>query len=341
MITLLIILLTFGGLILVHEIGHWIAAVILHEPVERLSVGFPPKLFGIRVGGTDYCLSAILLGGYVEIFAKYSAAKIFWRRQHRRLTIITLAGPAMNFLFAIPIFFIIAWSAGMPASQQETIVGRVLKGMPADSIGLAQGDRILLINDTPISKWKDITKMVGAAPGAVKIAWERSDSIYSAAVMPVTAGVLHGMDIKMIKFIGIMPVIHMERPSPVLAMRRAGKNTASLIKITVVWSWKIIIGKQSLRTLGGPVSMAKMARVGLRMNVYSFWSVMAILSINLGILNLLPLAVFDGGKTMILLVELMKRKLLSERFKKIYYGVSLAFILVMMVLVFGNEARIF
>ncbi|RMF55772.1 MAG: RIP metalloprotease RseP [Calditrichaeota bacterium] len=159
------IIIVLGVLVLVHELGHFLAAKLFGVRVERFSIGFPPRLFGIKIGDTDYCISAIPLGGYVKMSGMIDesmdastltgAPHEFMSKPTWQKVIIITAGVIMNFLLAVVILGGALWMQG-EAVLPTTTIGIVQEGGIADSIGLKKYDKILSINDTPVNNWQDI-----------------------------------------------------------------------------------------------------------------------------------------------------------------------------------------
>lgn len=159
------IIIVLGVLVLVHELGHFIAAKLFGVRVERFSIGFPPRLFGIKIGETDYCISAIPLGGYVKMSGMIDesmdtktltgAPYEFMSKPTYQKVIIISAGVIMNFLLAVMILGGAVWFQGEPVLPTTTI-GVVQEGGIADSIGLQKYDKVLAINNEPIENWQDI-----------------------------------------------------------------------------------------------------------------------------------------------------------------------------------------
>jgi regulator of sigma E protease len=180
MTTLLAAIIVLGVLIFVHELGHFVAAKATGTGVTRFSLGFPPRLIGIKLGGTDYCIGLIPLGGYVKMIGEAPDEEVspedlprsFSHKSIWRRIVIVVAGPAANFLFAVVLFFLTATVFGMPA--YDTTLGIIEPGTPAYQAGLRFKDRVVAVDDRPVRTWYDVNASLEAAAGKpVRVTFRR------------------------------------------------------------------------------------------------------------------------------------------------------------------------
>jgi regulator of sigma E protease len=329
-------------LIFVHELGHFLLAKLTGIRVERFSIGYPPRLFGKKIGDTDYCISATPFGGYVKLAGMIDESmdqgsvkgepwefmsKPIWVR-----SLVIAAGPIFNVLLTILVFSIGTFLMGIPESVGP-VVGRVVESMPAKAAGLQEGDRIVRVADKEISKWEQLVEVIHNAPEQpLLIEWERAGQKMSATITPQ-------MDkIQKIGLIGIEPKTQV-RPAGIFESLRAGTVSTYNLTLLVFKSFGMLFsGEVSLKEgLGGPVRIAQMAGDSARSGFGSLLTFTAFLSLNLAILNILPIPALDGGHLLLLLIEAVIRRPLSTRVKMVVQQIGMALLLALMIFVIFND----
>jgi len=351
MITILATIVVLGILVFLHETGHFAAAKIFGMRVERFSMGYPPRLFGKKIGDTDYCVSAIPFGGYVKIsgmvdesFDKEQLSKEPepWEYRSRpwiqKFTVI-LAGPVMNILFALIIFIGSVFVYGIAVQKQGTGIGQVMENMPAAKAGMTAGDKIISINGTPVETWQDLTEIIHKSAGmSITVKWAGNDTVREAVIIPEMKKIQKpDGSFEEAGLIGITPEFVMKKVS---FFKSVETGTVSLIRITKmigVSLIKLITGQESIKSLGGPVIIAKMAGESARSGIGALIGFMAFLSLNLGLLNLLPIPVLDGGHLLFLSIEGIIRREIPIKVKFIIQQVGMALLLALMVFVIYND----
>ena len=334
-----------GLLVFFHEFGHFIMAKLVGIRVERFSLGLPPRLIGKKIGDTDYCISATPFGGYVKMSGMIDESmdkesikgepyefmsKPVWAR-----ALVIAAGPLFNVLLTVLIFAVTFMSLGIaePVDPTPTVIGAVMSDRPADRIGLKAGDKITHINTQPVTEWGEIVKIINAAPGQeLFLEWERNGEKFSASVTPEYDKILD------IGLIGI---------EPLTVNRRAGIFEAFGLGFERAWYFTKLLGRSiglmfageaSFREdLAGPVRIAQMAGDSAKSGFLSLMGFAAFLSLNLGLLNILPLPVLDGGHLVMLGIEGTIRRPLSVKFKLIVQQVGMALLLALMLFVIFND----
>jgi len=178
MTTLLSFLFVLGVLIFIHELGHFAVAKILGIKVEKFSLGFPPKMVGKKIGETEYCLSWIPLGGYVRMAGDNPEEELtgspreFLSRPRWQRGLVIIAGPAMNYLFAILVVWLILSITGI--GTYPAVIGEIAENSPAQSMGLKVEDRLTSINEIPVSTWDEIIESLPRDGGQVIVQVQRS-----------------------------------------------------------------------------------------------------------------------------------------------------------------------
>ena len=367
-----------GILIFVHEFGHFIVAKMFNVKVEKFSLGFGPKLFGKQIGETEYLLSAFPLGGYVKMFGEggviegESAAKCedteksydeesgevldgppelteaekarsFAHKPPLARIAIVMAGPLFNLVFAW-IVFIVLCMMGVPTVTSR--IGEVLKDKPAAKAGVLKGDLVTVINGKKVSQWEDISGMIAAGKGQpVSLSVKRGtqELQFTISPEPRISKNLFGESIKG-HAIGIAAAgeVVTEYFGPLQAVVKGTAQTWKVIDLTFMSLVKLAQRIVPLDSVGGPIMIAKMAGETAQMGGSSFLAFMALLSINLGVLNLLPVPVLDGGHLFFFFCELIFRRPVSQKVREYAQQVGLFLLLSLMVLAFYNDiARYF
>ncbi|MDD5765306.1 MAG: RIP metalloprotease RseP [Candidatus Marinimicrobia bacterium] len=354
MITILAVLLVIGGVIFVHEFGHFIFAKMTGMRVEVFSLGFPPRLIGKKVGDTDYCISAIPIGGYVKVTgvvdesmdvegAKSAEPWAYGSKKMWQKLLFIVGGVLFNMLLAFIIFSILTASSGVFDPSPEAIVENIIPDLPADSIGIQSGDKILSINETKVTAWKDMTDLIYAHPNSIiRIEWERNGVVYQKTLKTISNKVLKGSRFIDVGMIGISPKFTHRKASVWEAISSGANNTWYWLKITVVSLKMVATGEESIRNLGGPIFIAKLAGQSAKSGLGSLFGLMAIISVNLALINILPIPALDGGHLIVILIEAIIRKPLSINAKLRIQQVGLVLILMLTAIVFYNDiARLF
>jgi regulator of sigma E protease len=345
-VTFLSAIVLLGLIIFVHELGHFLSAKLMGVRVLKFSLGFGPKLIGKKYGDTEYLISSIPLGGYVKMLGESSGEelqekeKIFafnyqpvWKR-----FIIVFLGPLFNLVFAIVIFFFV-FSYGIPVLLPE--VGDVLPQSPAERAGLMKGDTVISIDGSQVTQWDEMTKIIHTSPGrSLNLKIKRKSEVVTLSVIPEKKRIqdLFGQG-KEVGLIGIKPSgnTFIKKSDLTESLTNAVSRTWEIAVLTMVSIVKLIQRVIPMETIGGPILIVQMAGEQASLGVLNFFIFMAIININLGILNLLPIPILDGGHILFLGIEAVRRKPLEEKFINIAQRVGLALILLIMVFALYND----
>jgi regulator of sigma E protease len=351
MLSILSAIIALGALIFIHELGHFIFAKLFGVGVEKFSLGFGPKLVGKKVGETEYLLSAFPLGGYVKMIgegddAELSAedkARSFAEKPPLQRIAIVAAGPVFNLVFAYFIF-IIVFMVGVPAAT--TKIGEVIKDKPAARAGILANDVVTSINGKTVSRWDDLAKTIAEGKGQpVELQVSRGPAKLAFRMIPESRTVKNLLgDTVTSPVLGIVSAgeVVIDRFGPLDALVKGSVQTWNVIKITVLSLVKLVERAIPLDTIGGPIMIVKMAGQQAAAGGVSFLAFVALLSINLGVLNLLPVPILDGGHLFFYLWELIFRKPVSPKAREIAQQIGLVLLISLMVLAFYNDiARYF
>lgn len=345
-------IIVLGLLIFCHELGHFLAAKGFGVKVIRFSFGLGPRLAGFKWGETDYCVSAFPLGGFVKMVGEGSEEEVSADEQERSFAqkpiwqriIIVFCGPLFNFVFAFLVFFLVFWAMGQISLTNE--IGEVKKGYPAEQAGLRAGDKIVQIAGKPISGWKELPETIRRHPQQpIPLVFERGGRRLETTVTPIKSPVknIFGEEVQE-AVIGITPAGKMitHDLSWFEALRDGGLQTWNISKMTVLSLVMLIQRRLPLETLGGPIFIAQLAGQQAQEGWVNLIFFTALLSINLGILNLLPIPILDGGHIFFFLVEAILRRPLSVKTREVAQQVGMSVLILLMVFVFYNDlARLF
>lgn len=351
--------LLLGPLVFLHELGHYLAGRWFGVKAEEFSIGFGREIAGITdKRGTRWKFGWLPLGGYVRFAgdmnpasqpspewlslpaqerAKTFQAKPLWQR-----AIIVAAGPIANFIVAIVILAAFALAYGQNVTP--SVVGTVQPGSAAAVAGLQPGDRLTALGGRSVETFTDIAKYAQLRPGeAVEIDFERGGRAMAAdAVIGVREeqdrfgnkyriGVLGvGSSAPVLKSVGILE-------APLVGIRQ----TADIVQMTLDGLGQIITGRRSLSELGGPLKIAQVSGERLSMGPVEFVFLIALISINLGFINLLPVPVLDGGHLLFYAVEAVRRRPVEPQVMEWAFRGGLIAILALMLLVTLNDLGAF
>jgi regulator of sigma E protease len=367
-------IIVLGILIFVHEFGHFIVAKLFNVKVEKFSLGFGPKLFGKQIGETEYLLSAFPLGGYVKMFGEGGViegtanqttsdetettydeesgepldeapelteaekARSFAHKPPLARIAIVMAGPVFNLVFAWLIFIVLC-TMGVPTVTAR--IGEVIKDKPAARAGILKGDLVTTINGTKVSQWDEISGLIAAGKGqpvVMKVKRDNKELQFTITPEPRISKNLFGESIKG-HAIGIAAAgeVVTEYSDPLQAVVKGTAQTWKVIDLTFMSLVKMVQRVVPMDSVGGPIMIAKMAGETAQMGASSFLAFMALLSINLGVLNLLPVPVLDGGHLFFYFCELIFRRPVNQKVREYAQQIGLFLLLSLMVLAFYND----
>jgi regulator of sigma E protease len=343
-------------LVFIHELGHFAVARLCKVRVEIFSIGFGPELFGwTDKTGTRWKFSWLPLGGYVRMFGQdenviegggarpmsdAERAVSFKDKNVGQRMAIVVAGPAANYLFALVVFAALYAIAGKPIIPP--VVGEVISDSPAARAGIQSGDTIVRIDGTEIETFTDVAYVVQSSLGdTLSIDLSRNGAPISVQVAP---GTVHDKDPetgKEVTFVG-------------LGMRNTAKSVIQDLSIgqsvavagsdiyratvgTLKGLWQMVVGARSTEEIGGVLRIAKMSGDVAQVGFISLIAFSAALSINLGLINLFPVPMLDGGHLVYYVVEAVRGKPLGERAQEFGLKVGLALVLSLMLFATWND----
>ena len=335
------VIFVFGILIFFHELGHFIIAKKLKVKVEKFSLGFGPALFKFKKGETVYALSAIPFGGYVkmagETLSESKGRKYeFYSKSPGKRIAIVAAGPITSFTLAFVIFYIVVIAVGTASFNSQAKVGELIKDYPAETAGIKEGDLITAINNQPINSWQHMSDIIREKPGEeIFITLERKNEALSLYVTPKEESLSNGEKIGQI---GIYPDIITEKAGPITAFYKSAQAVGGTTYMIIHGFAELIKGKIPAKdALGGPILIA---RITARLSEEGFIPVLnfaGMISVMLGLINLFPIPIADGGVIILFLIEIFRKKPVSEKAQMIYQNIGVAFVVAIMLFATYND----
>ncbi len=344
----LAIVLALGGLIFFHELGHFSVARFFRMGVKAFSLGFGPKIFGFTSGKTDYKLSLIPLGGYVALAGEtgeeeeedFGEDELFSNRPAYQRMCVIAAGPIFNFLLA----FLIYWFLAMAQGQGVILptVGGVMSGTPAAEAGFKPADHILSIDGQPIESWSAMVTTI-REKGESKLTFQidREGKELTLEVTPIVKTIknLFGEEVT-VPMVGISQGGKIEyQPVEGIGIMVSLQHTWNMSKVVVKGFVSIIERLIPVESIGGPIMLAQMVHTSAQSGIFDLLAMVAVISINLAIINLLPIPVLDGGHILFLGLEMIFRRPLSDKWKAISMRLGVMLLLMLMALAIFNDVR--
>jgi regulator of sigma E protease len=352
--TLLAFICALGPLVFFHELGHYLVARLFGIPAETFSIGFGREILGwTDRQGTRWKVAWLPLGGYVKFVGDMSPAsnpaelesipahlrdRAFQLRPVWQRFLVVLAGPAANFVLAILIFAAFFATVGMP--RTNNLVVQVQHGSPAEQAGIQPGDRILMIGDRETPSFEDISNIVLLRPGektSAVIARDGTTSRVSLAIGSAVERDRFGQTFH----VGRIGILGGERNYAKLsAAQLVPAATVYTLKVTrgmMDGLWQIVTGRRGTEDVGGPIKIAQIAGQQASLGALPFVQLLALFSINLGFINLLPVPMLDGGHLFFYGVEAVRRRPLSATALEWAFRGGLAVILALVVFTTLND----
>ena len=349
-VTTVAFVVALGVLVFVHELGHFLTAKRIGVKVLRFSIGFGPVLWRRQRGETEYALSAIPLGGYVKMLgedadgddpvANDERHRAFSTQSPLRRAAIIFAGPFTNFLFAFVVYALVFASVGTPVPSTTPRIGGVSATTPADRAGLKPNDLVLTIDGAAIDTWQNLSKTVRASEGkTLHLVVDRDGSKVDLDVTPEQHDVpnLEGGPAERAFLIGVEPSRDWEAVGPFRAFALAGEQTYGTALAVLQGLGQMVTGHVSVKELGGPIAIAQAAGRQARNGLWNYLMMLALLSINLGVLNLMPVPALDGGHMALISIEAILGRPLKPRALELAQQVGVLLLVSLMVFVFYND----
>lgn len=347
-------------IVFVHEMGHYLVARWNGVAVDAFSIGFGPELFGwTDRRGTRWRFSAVPLGGYVKFTGDMNAASVpdpdltgkydaqtartlFANKNVWQRMAVVVAGPAANVIFTFVILYAVLLGYGR--MTLDPVISGVMPDSPAAIAGFEAGDRVLSVDGFKVRGFEDFQRLVATAPDRhVSVVVERSGEQVGISVVPdgETSVTRFGRELKIGRIgvsrdVGEGDVI-LYTPDPLEAVSMTFEEIAFIVDRTVAFIADIFVGRGDLDQIAGPVGMAQVSGEVATLGLLALVNLTALLSLNIGLINLLPVPMLDGGHLMYYLYEAIRGRPLSQRIQEIGFRIGFALVCTLMVFTLVND----
>jgi regulator of sigma E protease len=343
--TILAFLVVLGVLVFIHELGHYLAARWRGVHVDAFAIGFGRAVTSwTDRRGTEWRLAWLPLGGYVKLHgqaevgelsaedkAKLRPGQTFHDKPVRDRAIVVVAGPVANFLLAIVLFAGLFIFHGQPVGQ--TAIGAVAPGSAAERAGLLAGDEIVSLDGNRVTRFDQLQRYIQPRAGQeVAVVLSRDGR---ELVLRATPGTRPGSEAAPVGVLGVQgSAVRFERMDPASALVAGAAQTFDVSSQTLVGIWEMLTGQRSARDLGGPIKIAEVSGEAASLGIVPLVNLMALLSVSLGLLNLFPVPLLDGGHLMFYAAEAIRGRPLPPRAQE--YGFRAGFALLIGLFVFAT-----
>lgn len=337
-ITIISAVFVFGLIVLVHEFGHFITAKLTGMRVDEFAIGFGPKIFSTKRGETRYSLRAIPLGGFNDIAGmdpsdNSAGERGYCEKPVSSRMLVILAGAGFNFLLPIILFFGIYATVGIAVPSTEPVIGGIIKDMPAYDAGLLPGDKILSVNGERVATWEEFVEKVRAveAETPAEILYERDSKTAEVSLAP-------RFDERTQRaLIGVQGMMAYEPQGVGTSLALAIIHTTDILGF-MLNALADLFKEPAQAELAGPIGIAQMAGQVAETGFVPLLNFAALLSLNLGIINLLPVPALDGGHFIGLVIEAVRGKPMSA--KALMYTQRVGIALLLALTIFATTSDI-
>ena len=343
-----------------HELGHFLIARRCGVRVLVFSIGFGPELFGFNDRhGTRWKLSAVPLGGYVKFFGDENAASVpdaaalaamtdeerrhsFVHQSVARRAAVVVAGPVANFLLAIVIFAALFMVFGKPSTSPR--VDAIQPGSAAEAAGFQPGDLVLTIDGRPVESFPDMQQIVSTSAGETLVfEVDRGGVKVKLKAIPALKeskdrfGNVHRIGVLGITRSPSPDDTHFQPVGPLKALELGVQRTWFVVERTLSYIGGVISGREAADQLGGPIRIAQLSGQVASEGLPSLFGFTALLSVSIGLLNLFPVPLLDGGHLLYYAIEAVRGKPLSDRAQEVGFRIGLAIVVMLMIFATYND----
>ena len=353
-ITILVFVLILSVLVLVHELGHFLVAKKLKVKVEEFGIGFPPRIWGKKVGETMYSVNLLPIGGFVKLYGEDDAGagqiklakgqkppvikdlnRAFFSRSVWQRGSIVIAGVVMNFLLAVVILSFIYAIIGVTVPGKDVFIANILAKTPAEKVGIKPGDTIISVNGQKITSPKQVSDTTKKNLGKemLFVLKDKSGKTREVRVTPrITYPKNQGaIGIAMTQSYNV--VRYPWYQAPFIGVREATKQSLLIVEGIGTTLFNLAVKQQVPQDIAGPVGIAQLTGEFIRKGAEATLSLVALLSLNLAVLNVLPIPALDGGRLFFIVIEAITRRKVNAQFETYAHTIGMILLLGLIVLI--------
>ncbi len=327
--TIIIAIIMICILIFIHELGHFLAAKACGVKVNEFALGMGPKLLKKQKGDTLYTLRAIPIGGFCAMEGEDEESDdehAFNNKPAGKKAFILVAGAGMNFILALILMIIVTYNMGFATLT----VGRVVENSPAETAGIKVGDELVSVNGTNLDEWYDFTEIVSADKDG-----EAMDITVNRDGEAITLSATPKKDEESGRY--IVGVATQREKSAFKSIVNGPKETLNMTKSMYVVLKQLVTGEVSTKDLSGPVGIVYMVDQSASQGFMTFLYFIAMMSLNLAVINLLPFPALDGGRIIFLVIRKVTGKAITDRTEAVVHMIGMLLLLLLMVYVTWND----
>lgn len=322
--TAVVAILVFGLLVFFHELGHFGVAKLVGIRVHEFAIGMGPKVLHLTKNETRYSIRAFPIGGFVRMEGEDESSESldsFGNKTVRERISVIFAGPLMNFILGFLCFFLIFYSLGVPS----TVIGEVIPDSPAEQHGLMPDDQVLVIDGQDIGSWDELVGMIAASEGQpIELVYRRNGEIVTHTIVPQID------EVSGRPLIGIIP--GSER-SVISAAQNSYQQSKMIFTEIMKFLQQLIRGQADTSDVAGPVGIINLVGQASRSGWMDVVGLAGLISINLGIMNLLPIPALDGSRIIFLLLEGLRGKPVDPEKEAMVHMIGITLLMVLMVVI--------
>lgn len=345
MATFFSFIVVIGIIVFFHELGHFIAAKLSGVRVEVFSLGFPPRMIGRKYGETEYQLAWIPFGGYVKMSGMLDESfdeeidvddpRGFMAKPLKSKVFIITAGVLMNMVLGWMIYSAVTFSEGV-TDLTGTKLTYISPDSPASEAGLAEGDEIIEIDGIPTVDWRELTEIVQKHAGeSINFKWLRGDSVITDDIIPRPTPHFNVRAAKMdtVGKIGVVGTFVTTPVNTIEAMGYGAVRVGLILHLNVMSLKALVTGNANVKELTGPLGIAKLSGESIRSGFATFMTFIAMISISIGFLNILPIPMLDGGHLVFILIEAVIKRPIPDKVKMNLMRIGLAAVIALILIV--------
>lgn len=335
----IIAIIALGIVIFVHELGHMLAAKKSGIGVLEFSIGMGPKVWSKKSKETNYCIRAFPFGGFVKLAGmddedgqECKPEENFYKKPIINKFATIVAGSLTNIVFGFFVFLILYTIVGVPGIGNS--IDSIVPDSPAEIVGLQPGDKILYVNEKKVQQAElDIVKQIHNSNGnLVNLRYERNNNNYNVAITPKASE--KNPDTFLI---GITLSSQIRRYNPIKATYLSAVETYESMRLVFTSLGMLISREAGIKDMLGPIGIVQLTSSNMSKGVYNLFFIIALISINLGVINLFPFPVLDGGHLVFIILEAIRRRPLNKKWETIINNAGAALLIALMAFIVIND----